>query len=664
MVELNGQQVGNYRLQEFLGRGGFAEVYRGEHIYLGSHAAIKILHTRLTGNEHASFIQEARVLTRLIHPHIVRILEFGIEREQNQAYLIMDYAPNGTLRQRHTSMNAAKQSVATIVPLPSVIEYVKQIASALQYAHEQRCVHRDLKPDNILIDRNNSLLVSDFGLARTYHSTFQSVEGLQSKGISGTVPYMAPEQFEGKVQYASDQYSLGVMVYEWLSGSLPVNGNFWEVLGQHFHSTEAPSLCALNPSIPVVIEQVVLKALAKNPQNRFPTILAFAQALEQALHSKPLNIRQQALVPDMVLPANNGAVLLQFAEEASYEQLTFPSLSFVKDPQGGQLSFPSSPVSEDPQEGQLSFPSLPFAEAQSVSTSMSVPLNDIASFQSQQEQTIVPPSVTTPSSGNTTELFIMPDQAPRRVRKPFVYALIAIVISLTLAGTGSAIAFFHPFSNNGSQKQVVLEASPTSTVTATPVAKGKSTPHATHTSAPAPIPTPTQVLQPQPTSPPAPAQVLQPQPTSPPAPVSQPTATPTPQMPSTVSYEAESPSNTWIGDLQEFSCSLCSGGERIGWIEGSTALQFNGVTASYTGNDTLLIYYYNSIPNRTTELYVSVDGGTNVEVTGLQVSTVNCCTYPPEVVSMTITLQAGQNTIKLSNPNGPAPDIDRIVVES
>jgi hypothetical protein len=151
-------------------------------------------------------------------------------------------------------------------------------------------------------------------------------------------------------------------------------------------------------------------------------------------------------------------------------------------------------------------------------------------------------------------------------------------------------------------------------------------------------------------------------PTVPPTATSVPVSQPTAPADVSVSYEAESSMNTRGADLREFSCSLCSGGERIGWIANNDTLRFNDIVVNHSRNYTLQIYYYNSVPNRVTQLYASVNGGDNTEVTGLQVSTVTCCNYAPYVVNLTITLNAGKNAITLSNPNGEAPDVDRIVV--
>jgi serine/threonine protein kinase len=142
---------GRYQLGERLGRGGFADVYVGEHLRLMARGAIKVLHTQLTGADVAQFRNEARLVAHLDHPHILPIHDFDLE--QGPPFLVMDYAPNGSLRQRHPRGER--------VPLATVVSYVKQIAAALQYAHDQKVIHRDIKPENLLLLRTNDILLSD-----------------------------------------------------------------------------------------------------------------------------------------------------------------------------------------------------------------------------------------------------------------------------------------------------------------------------------------------------------------------------------------------------------------------------------------------------------------------------------------------------------------------
>src|SRR5437764_6157524 len=251
MEDRVGQQLGNYRLIRMLGKGGFAEVYLGKHIYLNTQAAIKMLSTHLTDNELEQFLNEARTIARLEHTHIVRVLEFGVE--DGAPFLVMGYAPNGTLRSRHPR--------GTRIPLATVVTYIRQIARALQYAHDEKVIHRDVKPENMLLSRQDTVLLSDFGLATAAQSSRTQV----GQDVAGTVIYMAPEQLQGKPGPASDQYALAVVVYEWLSGTLPFSGSYIEVAIQQERAAPPP-LREKVPTISPYVEQVVLTALAKEPQ--------------------------------------------------------------------------------------------------------------------------------------------------------------------------------------------------------------------------------------------------------------------------------------------------------------------------------------------------------------------------------------------------------------
>lgn len=276
-----GQQLGNYRLTGLLGRGGFAEVYLGEHVYLKTQAAIKVLQARLAGAEEmAGFLREAQTVAHLSHPNIVRILDFGVDGET--PFLVMDYAPNGTLRQHHPRGKR--------LPLETVTKYVRQVADALQYAHDEKLIHRDIKPENMLVGKRQDILLSDFGIALIAQSSrYQSTQD-----VIGTVAYMSPEQIQGKPRPASDQYSLGIVVYEWLSGDRPFSGSFTELCTQHMFAPVSP-LHEKVPTITPEVEQVVMTALAKDPKQRFGSIQAFATALEQASQTKPASISSTSL---------------------------------------------------------------------------------------------------------------------------------------------------------------------------------------------------------------------------------------------------------------------------------------------------------------------------------------------------------------------------------
>src|SRR5579883_1077935 len=254
MPERVGQQLGNYQLVKLLGHGGFADVYLGEHVYLKTQAAIKVLKMEVDNEQRNNFLNEARTIAHLIHPHIIRVLDFGVEGYT--PFLVMDYAPNGTLRERHPS--------GTRLPLATILIYVKQVASALQYAHDQHFVHRDVKPGNKLIGAHDEILLSDFGIALVA----QNSSSQDTQDTVGTAAYMAPEQIEGKPRPASDQYALGITVYEWLCGTRPFHGTATELLAQHCNAPPPP-LHSYISGLPANVESVVLKALAKDPRERY-----------------------------------------------------------------------------------------------------------------------------------------------------------------------------------------------------------------------------------------------------------------------------------------------------------------------------------------------------------------------------------------------------------
>ena len=271
MHDLVGQQLGNYRVVRLVGRGGFADVYLGEHIHLNSLAALKVLHAVLTAEQQESFVQEAQRLVQLRHPHIVRLLDFAVQA--GTPFLVMDYAPGGTLRELHP--------IGSRLPLDLVVSYVQQVASALHYAHSQRLIHRDIKPENMLLGSQNNLLLSDFGLAvsATLSSSYSTL--LMDQQVAGTSLYLAPEQLQGHPLPASDQYSLAVVVYEWLCGKSPFHGSLLEIAIQHL-SLPPPPLRDWVPDLSSSIEEVVLQALAKEPWQRFADVQEFARALERA----------------------------------------------------------------------------------------------------------------------------------------------------------------------------------------------------------------------------------------------------------------------------------------------------------------------------------------------------------------------------------------------
>ena len=493
MTDRIGQQLGNYRLISLLGEGGFAEVYLGEHIHLGTQAAIKVLHTQLTSDDVDKFRTEARTIARLIHPHIVRVLEFGVEGKT--PFLVMDYAPHGTLRQRYPK--------GVTLPLPTIVSYIKQIADALQYGHDEKIIHRDIKPENMLIGRRKDILLSDFGIALVAQSSrYQSTQEMV-----GTMAYMAPEQIQGKPRLASDQYSLGIVVYEWISGDRPFHGSLTELVGQHL-SAPPPPLHEKVPMIPPLLDQVVLTALAKDPKERFGSVQAFATALEQALQPPtPLSV---ALPPEVLPP-----------REPSLQTPVLAAISPGKTMPLTDVMTPPAPATTSPLPSEFLPPREP-----------SLPTPIVAAIS--KSQTTRPTEVKTPPAPATTSpLSARESTSSGRFQLPnhsLAQRIVLLVLAglLILGGGLTWLAYSHSSASSTVPRAPTATPSltPTPTPTATPTPSPMPSPSPTATPSPAPVPTATPVPQLQ-----APPPPPTPKPTPRPKPKPKPTPTPTPTPP-------------------------------------------------------------------------------------------------------------------------------------
>ncbi len=285
------QELGNYRLVKLLGRGGYSEVYLAENVHLGLQTAIKVLKARdLDDLEQEKFRSEAKLVTTLKHPRIIKVLDYGIEMDKRNdgstPYIVMEYAPLGTLRHLYHRR--------TTMPLHKIALYTGQIADALQYAHDKNIIHQDVKPENMLVRNEDDAALSDFGIAvadlNTSNLELQQAAILQRNvrgeqiSIVGTTPYLAPERLQGHMQRASDQYSLAVVVYEWLTGKQPFEGTAVEVCRKH-EQEPPPPLAGVYSYITREIEKVVMKALAKAPADRYRSVRDFAVALENAIQA-------------------------------------------------------------------------------------------------------------------------------------------------------------------------------------------------------------------------------------------------------------------------------------------------------------------------------------------------------------------------------------------
>jgi len=270
MAGLEGTRLGAYELIQRTGKGGMAEVYRARQLTaFNREVAVKVIHAHFTEDPsfRERFLREAQAITRLSHPNILPLIEFG--EEHGVLYLVMPLAREGTLRDLLTRRNGP------LLP-EEAIPLFTQLCDAVQYAHEQGIIHRDIKPQNVLLQSRTHVLLGDFGIARDLTQTHITTTGA---GI-GTVEYMAPEQALGQTDTRSDIYSLGVVLYQMLTGQVPYTGSTpFQVLMRH--TTEPlPDPRQLNPNLPADVVSVLQRALAKDPTQRFQS----AQALGRAIH--------------------------------------------------------------------------------------------------------------------------------------------------------------------------------------------------------------------------------------------------------------------------------------------------------------------------------------------------------------------------------------------
>jgi serine/threonine protein kinase/Flp pilus assembly protein TadD len=283
-----GKQIGNYRVISKLADGAYGSVYQAQHIILTERTvAIKLIHASLgSEQEHDRFLQEARLLEKLKHPHILPIYDVGIH--EGFPYLVVEYAQHGSLRDR------LNRQLLHPLQLKEAVNILSQVGQALHHAHQQNIIHRDLKPENILFNAKDEPLLADFGIA-----VVLSTAGVERTKIVGTPYYMAPEQFLGMVGKESDQYALGCIAYELFTGQEPFTAPDFFALGvKHRLETPVPPT-QLNPRLPTDIEQVILKTMAKQGNERFTDISDFITAL----CAVPISLTSEEQVPvDNFLP--------------------------------------------------------------------------------------------------------------------------------------------------------------------------------------------------------------------------------------------------------------------------------------------------------------------------------------------------------------------------
>lgn len=281
MLNLEGRELGGCRLIRVVGEGGMGEVYLAEQLNAGNRAvAVKVVrpdvlsaHAEDVADIRERFKREVSLAANFNNPNILQVFYSGSEREY--LYIVMVYAEEGSLsdavrgRSRHT--------LTLPLDLATTTDIITQVASALQYIHDRGVVHRDVKPGNVLIqiepDGHWRMMLADFGVARGPDSTTARTQ------VAGTFTYMAPEQFDGKSSPATDQYALAVMTYQLLAGRPPFEGELGSLTRAHMFEAPPP-LRQFNTAVPPQVEAAIRRAMAKDPAQRFPSVSAYAQALE------------------------------------------------------------------------------------------------------------------------------------------------------------------------------------------------------------------------------------------------------------------------------------------------------------------------------------------------------------------------------------------------
>ena len=257
-----GQKINDrYEIIKSIGEGGMANVYLANDTILDREVAVKVLRGDLSTDEKfiRRFQREALSVSNLSHPNIVEVYDVG--EEDGQYYIVMEYIEGKTLKQLLNKRGA--------LTLPEVIDIMTQLTDGLSHAHEAYIIHRDIKPQNIMIEDNGTIKITDFGIAMAVNAT----QFTQTNSVMGTVHYLPPEQANGKgATVKSDIYSLGILMYELLTGSVPFKGdNAVEIALKHMKE-KLPSIRKQNPLIPQSVENIVIKACAKNPRNRYDTV--------------------------------------------------------------------------------------------------------------------------------------------------------------------------------------------------------------------------------------------------------------------------------------------------------------------------------------------------------------------------------------------------------
>jgi len=647
-------------------------------------------------HERESLLQKAQRIKQLRHPHLIPILDMGIEEEQ--PFIVRKYLPNSSLRSH------LKQLFPHGLELGDALTIVSQVGEALAYAHEHTIVHGNIKAENILFDGNSHAVLTDFSLVSRKDAVIRDQTSEEYAFC-----YLAPEQFAGICDARSDQYALGSLTYELITGRVPFAAqSLASMMGQPSNALPAP-LSESVADLPPSLEAAVLKTLAKDPDERFFDFSLFLEVIKSVLspppafplaHSTPSRknrtisrpvrsvrtrgvsspTRNRTAPPNPVPQPSEVSGATSSAEVDAAEPVNTSSMFQANMPEWTGILPLSEPLASALQSYRFPF-SLPGEvypiddredeeEAEDLLITNSFvqeeedALSVIASMQETQEEEDVPPVIASTSlnyenseDAATEETLLLTRSSdvgePSSVRPLYgkrrvvgLALLLSVIIGLIVYISLPLGMATHDTSSYMVNKKVII-----------PQIESISTPQVpTQLS---PIPTAQPPVAAAPTTQPA-MPVRNSPPVRPPAPT--PTPTPAPIVIGPTSYEAESSQNTIANGAQVISCSSCSGGYRVGYLGNqpngkSGTLQFNNVNKISAGIYTLTLYYSNGATSNQDE-YISVNGGTAIVFSGSPTGSFGTFT----TAGIAVSLNGGKNTIEFYNPQSSAPDIDKIVV--
>ncbi len=555
-------------------------------------------------HDHEKLLQKVQEIQALEHPYLLPILDLGIE--EGQPFVVREYLPQGSLRSHLLNLRPGR------LELRVALTIVLQVGEALVYAHTRRVLHRNLKPGNILFDAHGHALLTDFSLVTGTDAIIRD-QATEEDAFC----YLAPEQLAGTCDARSDQYALGCLTYELITGQVPFVGQRLASLMAHPSQAGPLPLSERFADLPSSLEAAVLKTLAKDPAERFVDCSLFLDVIRSVLFEtvseSPIPTSERSIPPRLPKEERTDVWLAH----ASLEEQEAPSL----------MSAPASEVHE----------SSTCAHGRTTSW--------LASRLDQPEPCT--------------------RQAAGSKRRPMVLALVlsvalaSITSAFWLSGSAKPETSVH-LSNQGTREVLTEKNIPSkfpSMQTTTPPAQVTNI---------AVVQPPVQTTPLPATQPPVqttPLPATQPPVQATPLPATQvpvPALTPPPLSPA--SYEAEAPENTPANGAQILSCGSCSGGYRVGYLglrpNGTNgSLRFNNVNKESAGKYTLTIYYANGATYARDE-YISVNGGSAIVFSGSPTGSFSTFT----TVQISVSLNAGNNTIMFYNPQSYAPDIDKIVI--